>query len=159
MMTLEERRGSLQDEIEIEQKVAGIRSALSRNEAVAELALITFEQAMPYLLHCENRVNEKFFHVLLQHGMRRYGDADSVKRTSFTLGITKVMMGEVLGKLTNPAQWRFPLSQDKKSVERENVANTRKRTYIDGLDAVICCVFGQELDENELRTTRDTNAG
>jgi hypothetical protein len=33
------------------------------------------------------------------------------------------------------------------------------RIYIDGLDAVLCCVFGQEMDENKLRTTHETNAG
>jgi len=38
--------------------------------------------------------------------MRRYGDPDSVKQTSFLLAIKKVMMVEVLGTLTNPAQWR-----------------------------------------------------
>ena len=70
---------------------------------MAELALIKVEQAMhamPCLFHCKN------FHVLLQHGMRRYGNPDSVKQTSFLLAIKKVMMVEVLGTLTNPAQWR-----------------------------------------------------
>ena len=41
------------------------------------------------------------FHVLLQHGMRRYGDADNVQWTSFKLAITKVMMIEVLGTLVH----------------------------------------------------------
>ena len=50
--------------------------ALDRNEAVQELALILVEQAMPCcLLHCENHVNEKIFHMLLQHG-----DADALNR-------------------------------------------------------------------------------
>ena len=55
MMTLEEWQGSLQDEIEMEQKVAGIRMETVAELALikVELALIKLEQAMPCLFHCE----------------------------------------------------------------------------------------------------------
>ena len=44
-------------------------------------------------------------------------------------------------------------------MEREILTHTWAIKYIEGIDAVICCIFGQELNEKELRTSHETNAG
>ncbi len=59
LLSVKQRRQCLRLEILIEEQVHEVRATLARKEAVAQVALVVVEQAMPCLLHCENRVNEK----------------------------------------------------------------------------------------------------
>ena len=111
----------------MEKHVSKICLALDRNQVVQVLALILAEQAiMPWLLHCENRVKEKF-HVLLQCGILRDGDADGLKcrwpKPHFAINrrCQKLCIGRLRAQLPTNHRCRFPLSQDKKSVEKKNL--------------------------------------
>ena len=158
LLTLEERRARLIEEVCIKEDVDRIRQALLRKEKVADIALILVEQAMPCLLHCENRVNEKIFHVLLQHGMLRYGDAGNERRLAFVDSVSACMRTEALGTRHNPSQWRFPFAEDDpKVVKRENLTNPRSRKYLHGIEAVINTIFSPANDECDDADTRLEN--
>ena len=158
MLTLEERRECLKTEALIEHQVSMVRAMLGRKEAVAEVALIVVEQAMPCLLHCENRVNEKVFHTLIQTGILRYGDADGKKRAEYVKALTEVMQTKVLGTVANPyTQWNLRFEKGKKTIEQENLTNPRSRLYIRGLKEVIATVFHPSLYPDDAPCTRYFN--
>ncbi len=114
MLTMEERRECLKTEALSEHQVSMVRAMLGRKEAVAELALIVVEQAMPCLLHFENRVNEKVLHTWVQTVILRYGDADGKKRAEYVKALTEVMQSKVLGTVANPyMQWKLRLEMEK----------------------------------------------
>ena len=60
----------------------------------------------------------------------------------------------------NPSQWRFfPHSQDKKSVEKDNLSkNPRLRKYVSGLNCVIRTVSSPMLDQNNQPECRMENS-
>ena len=157
ILGIEERRECLLVELRIEKIVAAIRLALERSEAVAAIALILVEQAMPCLLHCENRVNEKIFHTLVNNGIMRYGDTSGDKRTAYVAALTNVMKTSVLGTYEFPAQWRLRLGKCKKLIEKENLTNTEARKYITGIHDIIATVFSPEMDQEDNKLTRDAN--
>jgi hypothetical protein len=115
------------------------------------------EQAMPCLLHCKNRVNEKIFHVLLNEGIMRYGDANGKKRNAYIKAVNTVMKTKVLGSAEYPAQWKLKISKGKTTVEKENLTNMRARKYIAGIHEVIAIVFAPEMDQDSHIVTRGIN--
>jgi hypothetical protein len=150
VLSLEERRGRLAEEAQVEAQVERIRLALKRKESVEDIALIIVEQAMPCLLHCENRVNEHVFYILLQQGFMRYGDGSAVRRQAFIDSVLVTMRTEVLGTDGNPSQWRFPFSDEtNKMVKKENLTNPRSRQYIEGIEAVIKTIYSPQNDEQD----------
>jgi hypothetical protein len=105
----------LRETVASHDRIVYIRDVLTRADNPLLTSLIMIDQAIPCILHLENRVNEKVFYTLLAEGMDRYreGPQHSQKRKQFIEAIAGVMNSRVLVKFGGaPAQWEFPLSKD-----------------------------------------------
>jgi hypothetical protein len=105
----------------MEERVVSVRLALERKKQVEEIALVLVERAIPCILHCENRINEHIFDVLLNKGILRYGDGGGRQRKAFQDAVKTTMKTAVLGTPTRPSQWTFPLAENGKTAVKENL--------------------------------------
>ncbi len=69
---LEARRNRLLQKLKVEKLLQMITLAVSRGQEGKEAALILIEQALPCIMHMENRVGEKLITVILSMGAERY---------------------------------------------------------------------------------------
>ena len=77
----------------MEQHLSIIKEAILRSGEDKEAALILIKQAIPCIMHLENRGGEKIITIILSIGAERYQ----------------------LGRGTSN-QWKFPMKDDKKEV-------------------------------------------
>ncbi len=116
-MSVDQLRFTLRIEAEMESKVSRLRVALVRKEKQQEeVRSIILEQAVPCILHMENRVNERVLYALFCRLIYRYGDspASIAKRDALMDKISNIMRTRVLGTLSHPSQWDFPWDEQKK---------------------------------------------
>jgi len=107
--TLEDKRTRLKQHLMMEQQIRRIQDAIMRTEEGKEAALILLLQAIPCIMHLENRVGEKLIAMLLSIGASRYQKA---RRSSYLDGFTKriqeIVQKQILGTVLRPSQWKFP---------------------------------------------------
>jgi hypothetical protein len=101
----------------MEQKLAGIQEAISRTKEGKEAALILIKQAIPCIMHKENRAGEKVITVVVHHGATKFQKERSIASLDdYVAGITRIVERKILGSFIRPKHWRFPLKNDGKEV-------------------------------------------
>jgi hypothetical protein len=108
------------------------------------------EQAIPCILHLVCRVMEKLFWSFLASALDRYQDGDSKTRDAFVEAVTVHMNVAVIGTKKHPAQWTFPLKDNKgggKTVEPRNMTGAHAKKCIVGLKSLATVVFSPSFDE------------
>lgn len=110
-----------------------------------EEAMIRLEQALPCLLHLENRVSEAIIEHLLCRGLRlREGNASST--SSFISAIEYAMNNEIFGSVGCPSLWKFPLNPNG-TVSKIKFANWRARKVIEDIQLIVdLCLSGDEYE-------------
>lgn len=135
------------------------------NTGDLEGALYLILQAIPCILHLEQRVGLKIITVILTNGMNaaRKGElewlanvASEKKRVDdFVKKVNGVMQSSVLGSEHNRSQWTLPLEADGANlvIGDINMENTKVRAVILQLEEFVsfCCTTEEEKQEyNEL---------
>jgi hypothetical protein len=156
---VEECKSALRVEITMESKVAGLRDALIRGKAEEQNGLIMQEQAIPCILHLENRVSEKILYVMLQQAVTRYGNGSRRRRHALANAIEHVIQTQVLGTPTQPSQWTFPWDEEERNVHPRNVNNTIARKCIMRIDVILATAFSEPFDKRKNAAARQRNEG
>ena len=119
-------------------------------------ALFLLIQAIPCILHLENRVGIKILTLVLCDGLSNvkagkvFGhERHEGKRIKLFLEtVERILNVEVFGTPRNPAHWRVPFDIKKKEIGTLTMANGRTRSIMLNLGALIdLCI----IDEEDLR--------
>ena len=101
-------------------------------------AVITLEQAIPCVLHMENRVGEKLIRMLLINGLEERSDLEEGAITTFLNEFANIINTEILGTSSKPSHYRIPRDADNSRLIGEiNLDNKRTREIINGLVPLI----------------------
>ncbi len=114
---LEERKKRLKQHLMIEERIGRIKEAILHTDEGKEAALILIKQAIPCIMHLENRAGEKIITIVLYIGAIRFQQenrSDNLER--YVKQIEDLIQIQILGTAIRPKQWRFPLKDNKKEV-------------------------------------------
>ena len=101
----------------MEQRLSIIKEAISRSREGKEAALILIKQAIPCIMHLENRGGEKIITIGLSIGANKYQRENRTERLDgFVEQIENLVRTRILGTRVRPKQWRLPLNDEKKEV-------------------------------------------
>jgi hypothetical protein len=144
---LEERRERLRAHLKVEQRIKLISDAVARGKEGAEAALILLSQAIPCIMHLENRVGEKLITILLAMGAERFQRTRGIKSlTRYATGIQHIVNTKVLGTLQRPKQWKVPLSDSGDKVNKVSFSNKKTRQFVDNMYVLIDFIFAAQED-------------
>jgi len=109
------------------------------NEVLSETddarAMIRLEQALPCLLHLENRPAETIIEFVIRRGFLLRHECRR-EQQSFMKAIEYFMNEKIFGNVGCPSNWRFPLNVDG-SMGSIKLANWRARKVIENLQGII----------------------
>ena len=74
-------------------------------------AWILIRQAIPCILHCENRCGEKILKLILLEGWDKR-DQDNCAQDKMLFDVVQVVNTKILGKPKRPANWRIITAKD-----------------------------------------------
>jgi len=149
--TREDRRNRLKARLKVEQQLSIISQAVERGVIGKEAALMLIEQAIPCIMHLENRVGEKLITVLLAMGAERFQrqrGTKSLKR--YVSSIQHLVNNRILGSIARPKQWKVPLNEAGDSVNKVTFSNQKTRLFVDNIFDLIDYIFLRDEDA-ELR--------
>lgn len=148
--SLEDRRFRLKKYLVVEQMLKIISQAILRG-AEGKAALMLIMQAIPCIMHLENRVGEKLITVLLSMGAERFQkQRGSRSLTRFVTNIQHIVNTRILGTEARPKQWRVPLNEKGDSVNKVSLSNKKTRLFIDNISCLVDYIFSAPEDA-ELR--------
>jgi len=107
----------------VEEKLFLIAQALRRGAEGKEAALMLIMQAIPCIMHLENRVGEKLITVLLAMGseiFRRERGLKSLKR--YCTAVEHILNTKILGTLARPKQWKVPLNDKGDAINKVSLS-------------------------------------
>ena len=110
-------------------------------------AMIRLEQALPCLLHLENRSSETIIEFLLCKGLSlREGNRQST--AEFINGVQNIMNQQIFGSVGCSSNWTFPINEDG-TMGKVKLANWRARRVILEIEeiAVLCLPGDERLPE------------
>jgi hypothetical protein len=115
-------------------------------------AAILIHQAIPCIMHLENRCGEKLLNILLAQAAAKYQQGRvGLSLEGFVMPVQQIIQQQILGTQRRPKQWRVPLSMDKKEIAKVGMSNKNTRKMIDGFDLLIQYIYYEEND-NEMYT-------
>jgi len=153
--TIEDKRARLKTALQNEERINLIQQAIDRSQEGVQAAMILIKQAVPCILHLENRVSEKIIQHLLDVGAKIY-QAMNRRQTliDWSKLIENIVNTTILGTAVRPKQWRLPLSQDCKEVTRVTLSNKMARKFMTGISALIDYVITGNIERvRQLRQT------
>jgi hypothetical protein len=109
-------------------------------------AWILIRQAIPCILHCENRCGEKILKMILLEGWDER-DQDNYAREKMLFDVVKVVNTKILGKPKRPANWRIITAKDSENrttLGDQSMPNRHVRKFIEQIDLITDVVI---LDE------------
>ncbi len=98
-------------------------------------AMIRLEQALPCLLHLENRISEALIEHILRHGLR-LREGDSEMESDFVTQVETLMNTQIFGSIGCASLWSFPLNSNG-TVGKVKFANWRARKVIDDYELLV----------------------
>jgi hypothetical protein len=106
-------------------------------------AYISIRQAVPCILHLENRCGEKFIKMLLLEGYdQKQSDEE---RKHFLRDFEDLVNTQVLGTPTRRANWRIAQGKDKDNrtcIKDQTLPNTHVRKFINNFPILTACCLG-----------------
>ena len=149
--SLDERVVALKELMKTEQEIWKAQGTMDR---LAHSKWFTAEQAIPCNLHLVCRVMEKIFYQFLSECLNKYKEGDNARvRVAFVKATTLHMNTVVLGTKQNPAQWTFPLKDNKgggKTVEKRNMTGGTAKKCIAGLKYLAIIAYSPQFDQASL---------
>ncbi len=115
---------------------------MQRSEEGRSAALILIMQAIPCIMHFENRVGEKILTMLLAiraelFQQRRVGA--SLKM--YVAEVGQIASRAILGSQWRPAQWKVLMKENGEELAKVSLRNTKTRTFMNALDTLINFIF------------------
>jgi hypothetical protein len=113
-------------------------------------AMIMVRQAVPCVLHLENRCGEKFVKTLLIERIQQSNKTDQQQK-ELIRSVEHVVNTQVLGHPWRPSNWKIPLAKDDKSkmvVSDLTMPNQHVRKFLMHLHRVTAVLF-DATDDNE----------
>ncbi len=140
--SLEDRRRRLREFLKTEVKIDQIMQAVERGEEGKEAAMILLEQAIPCIMHLENRVGEKILTVLLSLGADLFQRRRRVKSlTNYANGVQHIVNTTCLGTRHRPKQWRLHLGKKNDTILKVSLSNKKTRKLMDTIGNIIDHIF------------------
>ncbi len=131
----------------VEQQLRMISQVVSRGRLGREAALMLIEQAIPCIMHLENRVGEKLITVLLSLGAAKFQRQRNIKRLArFASNVQHIINTRVIGTVLRPKQWKVPVNQAGDAVTKVSFSNKKTRLFIDNIICLIDYIFSAPED-------------
>ena len=132
---LEVRRARVRHSVEVLYNLREMSKQIVAGEYAG--AFILIDQAIPCVLHCENRSDEKMLKMIIIEG---YNDRDTqVAKDRFLSELVVVVNNQIIGSNNRPACWRIITAIDKegkKVIGDQSMPNTIARKLLDSFDAI-----------------------
>jgi hypothetical protein len=127
-----------------------IAAAISQSQEGKEAVMVLIIQAIPCIMHLENRVGEKLITVLLAMAAEQFHQERGVRSLNkFARYINHIVNTRILGTVVRPKQWKVPISDSGDSVVKVSLSNNKMRTFIDNLDYLVDHVFSNPIHEEQ----------
>jgi hypothetical protein len=112
-------------------------------------AFITIRQAIPCILHMENRCGEKMIKLLLLEGYNRQ-DITAAEQERLIVDFEELINSSVLGTQRRKAHWRLNTGKDRdnrKVIGDQSMPNTHVRRFLDHFEdlAELCLIDEERL--------------
>ena len=135
--SIEVRRTRLQEACTVENRLRVIREALARDDQTREGMMILLEQAIPCVLHLENRVGEKIVMMLLRDIVGSHSSTSTAAVSTLVKAIETSINTTVLGTLQQLSQWCIDFDERTKTISDVSLTNSRARKLIAGLSTIV----------------------
>jgi hypothetical protein len=109
-------------------------------------AWILIRQAIPCVLHCENRCGEKILKMILLEGWDER-DQDNSAREKMLVEVVRVVNTQILGKPKRPANWRIITTKDsdnRTTLGDQSMPNRHVRKFIEQIELITEVVIVDE---------------
>ena len=142
------RRGNIADRIGLlRQHLIALERKKILNRAINDFnledSMIIIEQAIPCILHMENRVGEKMLKLLLLDGVHER-DADKKEIEKMIREVNNVVNTSILGTRRRKSNWSVNLTKEG-TVADQTMTNNHTRKIINGFEKILpLCVSNQE---------------
>jgi hypothetical protein len=124
-----------------------ITQAISRGHEGREAALMLICQAIPCIMHLENRVGEKIITILLARAAEKFQQSGNVRTlTRFASNVQSIVNTQILGTMSRPKQWKLPVSQKNDSITKVSFSNKKTRIFMDNIAPLIDYTFSSPED-------------
>jgi hypothetical protein len=155
---VEERRKRLEKLLIVEQKIDLIHQAVLRGDEGKEAAMLLISQAIPWILHLENRVGEKLVTVLLAMAANKFQQRSNCRTlTHFANIVQDLFNTKILGSFTQPSQWKLPMSAKGDTVAKVSLSNKKNRLVVDNITHLISFTFSNPADEEKKKSVDETH--
>jgi len=144
--SLEDMRARLKEALHHETQIRQLLDQVSHCEGVG-VALFLVLQAVPCILHCENRVCLKILTMLLIEGysnaeaglILRYFNAlnKKARREEYIKRIQRIINTKILGDEFDPLHWECPMTEDGESIGCITLDNNRARQIVSNMEELI----------------------
>jgi len=148
---LAERRERLKRQLILEERLHLILLAVERSGLGKEAALMLIMQAIPCIMHLENRVGEKILTMLLAIGaevFQKHRPGSSLKL--YIEQVENIVCKHILGTEWRPKQWRVPMKEGAEEIGKVSLSNSTTGEFITGLGPLIDFIF-QHPDDSDAR--------
>jgi hypothetical protein len=157
--TLSDRQNRLKESLKMEYRYRQLKEGIARGEKMSNSACaFSILDAVPCVLHMENRVGLKMLTLLLSDGLSHaksgqlYGaefpNNGTERVAKFVEDIEVIINKYVLGEEENPAQWDCPLEGENladKRIGKICLDNNRTRKVVENLSELIdLCIIEPE---------------
>ena len=134
--------------LKVEQQLDLIMQALARGVEGKDAALMLISQAIPCIMHLENRVGEKLITVLLAMAADRFQKRVKSRNlsTRFANNIQHIVNTRILGTVTRPKQWKLPLSLTNDGAGKVSLSNAKTRLFMDNISELVDYTFSSPED-------------
>jgi hypothetical protein len=148
----ERLRESFRREAAVFEQIEELEHGQQRNGA-----LFLLMQAIPCILHMENRVGIKMITMLLIRGLSNvkervlYSQEGSVNKRieMYIADVTKIVSTKMLGDEQGPAQWNFPYNPETKEIGALCIENGKMRKVLERLELIVDISFNTDIADAE----------
>jgi hypothetical protein len=146
---VEERRDRLKSNLKVEQLLDLITQAIARGQEGKEAAFMLICQAIPCIMHLENRVSKKLITVLLARAAENFQKRSTAwsLATRFAQNVQHVVNTMIFGTAT-PKQWRVPLNLANDGIMKVSLSNAETRLFMDIITPLVDYTFSAPADAN-----------
>lgn len=143
--SLSSKRSRLLERLKKEKKLNEYKLKL-KHCSEDEHAFYRAEEAVPCILHLENRIGLVLMHLIFLEGHSNCEDESLFPNVGRSVGarwkkyvedIEQLVNESILGTEENPSQWHFPLNETKTNVGMLRLDNNRTRLIVDDLEEII----------------------
>jgi hypothetical protein len=154
--TLEERSNRLRDHMISEYSLRQIKKGLEHGEKLKKGAVFMILDAIPCILHMENRMGLKILTLLFTEGLANSQDGmypniqgEKKCREHFLSTLEQYANTRTMGQVDNRSQWSCPTEEGTKKIGTLCLDNNRTRKMVQNISGLIdiCIPPGSERSE------------